>query len=201
MLTLTIPKQYQGAQSDNNFTIKSNTAAHAKTLYCRAKENLLQVNKWGKIAGGLSAKFQLTNNHGDSLYRQARVDDYIKIKLPAAGRNYDWVQIEAIQETGEGDHQKILIRVRPTTDPQSIENNTAHFLTNDATSSFIVERKHERVTASVIGRNELPNTQVDSLLYKIRNAIVGLLVMLGLNTPQWKALAKGFLTKTVTMTT
>ncbi len=197
MLTLTIPKQYEGAQSDNSFSIKANNMAQAKQLYARAKENLLQVNSWGKLAGGLSARFQLINHHGDALYREARANDFIKIKLPVAGKNYDWVQIEAIQETQQENNHQISMRVRPANDPQSTEKHPEHFFTTDATSSFIIERIGERVTAAVRGRNELPNMQTDNFLQKIRNAIIGLVAMLGLNKPQWKALAKGFLTKRI----
>ena len=48
--------------------------ADAEALYNQAKENLLNVNRWGKFAGGLSAKFQLTDTKGDALYRQARIN-------------------------------------------------------------------------------------------------------------------------------
>ena len=196
MLSLTLPKQYEGAQSDNSHAVKYTLVADAEALYNQAKENLLNVNRWGKFAGGLSAKFQLTDNKGDALYRQARINDYIKIRLPAAGMHYDWVNIEAIQETAyQADFQQIVIRVRPVNDPQAKEHCTEHFLTSNATSSFIVTRKNEKLTGAIHGRNELPNVSTGNFFYRIRNIFIGFMVMLGLNKPQWKALAKGLLTK------
>ena len=193
---ISLPKQKEGAQSDNCFTIKSNTLTEAENLYNNAKENLIHVNNWNKLAGGLSAKFQLTNSHGDALYRPAKEKDHIKIQLPVAGKHYDWVKIESIEEEKVDDlHEHITIKVRPTNDPLTSERDTAHFLTSDATSSFSIQRKGEKVTAAINGRNELPNTQTKGFFRKIRNAIIGLTVMLGLNTPQWKALAKGLVKK------
>jgi hypothetical protein len=87
------------------------------------------------------------------------------------------------------------MRVRPS-DPPRQKEETEHFFSKDATSSFIVERKGNVVTAYVRGRNELPNTEEpESFLKKIRNAAIALAAMAGLNTPQWKGLAKGIIDK------
>ena len=194
-----IPKQEVGAQSDTCFTLSANKLEEAEKIYFKAKENLVNVNRWHKIAGGLSAKFQLINKNGAALFGTAKVNDYIKIQLPAAGKKYDWVQIESIKEINEQNYfQQIIMKVRPADNPEKPEDKkttSEHFLTEEATSTFSIERKGEKVTAAVHGRNEIPNIKTNGFLQKIRNGIIGFLVMLGVNTPQWKALTKGFLTK------
>ena len=69
----------------------------------------------------------------------------------------------------------------------------AHFLSDDATSTFIISRKNNTITASVHGRNEKPNTEAAGLLDKIRNAIVGTTAVAGISKIQWKLLVKGLL--------
>ena len=88
----------------------------------------------------------------------------------------------------------IMMRVRPS-DPPRQQEETEHFFSKEATSSFIVERTGRKVQASVRGRNELPNLETPGLFNKIRNIFIGLGAMLGLNYPQWKGLVRGLLTK------
>jgi hypothetical protein len=56
-------------------------------------------------------------------------------------------------------------------------------------------RNSTRVTVSVSGRNEKPNTDTHDFLTSIRNVIVALGAMIGLNKPQWRSLAKGIIKK------
>ena len=193
-----IPKQEVTAQSDICFTLNTTKLEDAKQIYFKGKENLVNVNQWHKIAGGFSAKFLLINANGVALFGTAKVNDYIKIQLPTAGKNCDWVKIESIKEINEQNYyQQIIMKVRPEDNPENKKSTTEHFFTEGTTSTFAIERKGEKVTAAVHGRNELPNIKTNGLLHKIRNGIIGILVMLGINTPQWKALTKGLLTKQV----
>jgi hypothetical protein len=49
------------------------------------------------------------------------------------------------------------------------------------------------VTAEVHGRNEVPNTETDKTVDKVRNAVVGLGAITAFSAPQWKSLVKGLL--------
>jgi hypothetical protein len=92
-----------------------------------------------------------------------------------------------------GNEESVTLRVRPSPDPENQDTNTAHFFKDYATSSFRVQRKGNQVTASVHGRNEVPNTETEKALDKIRNAFVGATAVAGMSTPQWKGLVKGLL--------
>ena len=193
-----IPKQEVGSQSDICFTLNATKLEDAKQIDFKGKENLVNVNRWHKIAGSFNAKFQLINANGTALFGTAKVIDYIKIQLPTAGKNCDWVEIESIKKINEQNYyQQIIMKTRPVDNPENKKSVTEHFFTEDDTSTFSIERKKEKVTAAVHGRNELPNIKSNGLLQKIRNGIIGILVMFGINTPQWKALNKRLLTKQV----
>ena len=84
------------------------------------------------------------------------------------------------------------MKVRPSEDPVKKEG-VAHFLQNQATSSFIVKRKDTIVTAEVHGRNEKPNTSAKKVTDKIRNALVGTAATTGISKIQWQKLVKGIL--------
>jgi hypothetical protein len=85
------------------------------------------------------------------------------------------------------------MRVRPTGNPATPTDDTAHFFKDAATSSFIVERKGKKLLSAVYGRNEVPNTESSNIIDKVRNAIVGTTAILGISNVQWKNLAKGLI--------
>jgi hypothetical protein len=47
----------------------------------------------------------------------------------------------------------------------------------------------------VYGRNEKPNLNTKAVIDKLRNAIVGVTAIAGLNKPQWKSLVMGLLSE------
>jgi hypothetical protein len=163
------------------------------------RNRLLDVNKWHEYAGAASAKFFLTNQSGEELARTAQVGDFIRIDLPAApgnkeGDGYDWVYIEAIEDKSDsqGAIESIAMRVRPSAKPTSGEN-VAHFFKDNATSSFVVERNGRTLSAGEFGRNEVPNTEPDSFMDKVRNVLVGTTAIAGASNIQWKSLVKGLI--------
>jgi hypothetical protein len=163
------------------------------------KERLVNINGWGKLAGALSADFALTDDQGQEIDSYPRKGNYFKINIPApgiiTGEGYDWVQIEEVQEEGDGESESIAIRVRPASSPVNDKEDVAHFLTDEATSNFIVRGMGAKITAGVYGRNEKPNVKADTLLDKARNAIVGTGAVSGLAKLQWKGLVNGLLEK------
>ncbi|MNL25317.1 hypothetical protein D3C87_1467950 [compost metagenome] len=83
--------------------------------------------------------------------------------------------------------------VRPSANPLTDSQDTAHFLTNEATSTFQVKRVGNRIYAEEHGRNEVPNTDTKYTMDNIRNTFVGWGAKIGLSYPQWKSLVKGLL--------
>jgi hypothetical protein len=191
-----VPPQLQGAKSDIRYSIRTSGEEDGLQLYEKARQNLLDINRWQQLAGRFSAAFYLTDPVGKHVQRLPLQGDYIKIHLPAnADDKFDWVRIEAIEEQKLHAHFNwIVIRVRPS-DPPKQQEETEHFFSKEATSSFCVERVGRKVEASVHGRNELPNVEVPGFMNKLRNIVIALGAMTGLNYPQWKALVRGIVRK------
>jgi hypothetical protein len=190
-----VPDQHTGAKTDAEHKIIAENSEQAGKIYERARQRLLDVNHWHELCGKASAKFTLTDDNGNEVSRPAQINDHFKINIPApgntAGEGYDWVKIEAIEESENG--QMIAVRVRPAPDPRTPGEEIAHFFKDAATSTFTVERTGNEVMARVHGRNEEPNTTAEKVLDKVRNAIVAIGAMIGLSTPQWQSLVKGLL--------
>jgi hypothetical protein len=131
--------------------------------------------------------------------RAAEKGDHFKIDIPGpgpvTGDGYDWVQVEAIEESEKEDEQSIAIRVRPATNPNNNRKDVAHFFSDDATSCFMVKREHNKVTAAVYGRNEKPNTKTETLTGKARNAAIASGAVTGFSKLQWKSLVNGLVKK------
>lgn len=191
-----VPPQKTGAKSDIKYSIRTYGEKEGLELYEKARKNLLDINNWQQLAGKLSAEFKLTDPFGNLVQRLPLQGDYIRIHLPTSAEDkFDWVRIEAIEEQKyQNNLNWIMIRVRPS-DPPRQQEETEHFFSKEATSSFVVERTGRKVEASVKGRNELPNIKTSGLISKIRNLFIGFGAMMGLNYPQWRGLVKGVLTK------
>jgi hypothetical protein len=191
-----IAAQRSGGKSDIHYSKAADTDEEAKKLYEKARNNLLSINKWKQLSGKLSAAFLLTDHRGAAADRFPLNGDYIRIHLPGSpSGEFDWVRIERVEEEQPATHRKrIMIRVRPSDAPQEHEE-TEHFFSKEATSNFIVEKNANKITATVAGRNELPNLHRKGLFSKIRNLVISLLAIAGANAPQWKNLTKGIVEK------
>lgn len=198
-----IPEQRVGNQLDTFNSVTASSEEEARQLFLLAVNRLLDVNVWNKISGKLSSTFRLTDEKGSEIDGPARPGNHFKIDIPgpgpASGEGNDWVKVEALDDkrNPSGKNESVTLRVRPTADPENTEKDTAHFFDEAATSSFRVERDGNTVTASVHGRNEQPNTDVEKTSDKMRNALVGTGAVAGFSAPQWKALVNGLLDTSV----
>lgn len=197
-----LPEEEEGSQKDIDAKQEMSTIEEAKQLFTDAKNRLLQVNNWDKICGQGSAKFEVTDENGNKAEGVPKVGYHFKIDIPApgtkTGEGFDWVKVEAIEqnEDADNDNEFILMRVRPSSNPLAANDEIAHFFSDKATSNFLVMREKKVVTAAVLGRNEVANTEIKvSFFDKIRNAIVGIGAAGGLSNPQWKSLVNGLLGK------
>jgi hypothetical protein len=133
------------------------TAAHA---FLRAKAKLFAVNDWSTMPSPTST-FELFDSHGRPRHSdKLLVDDYIRIELPLPGNiPANWVQVTDIQVT----ETEAEFTVVPSADPQRDQTDESapieHFFGPEASSTFRVERRSNRLIACEIGRNERVNNQ------------------------------------------
>jgi hypothetical protein len=199
-----LPAQTRGESTTTSSSVTAGKEPEAKAIFERASIRLMDVNQWTDHCGALTAGFQLTDDEGEPLEGRAAIGDYIRIDIPgpggAEGHGYDWVKIEKLdqrltparEDAEEGTLS--LLQVRPCHDPRKKDNDvTAHFLEDSATSTLIIERDGKKVSASVFGRNEVPNTLTPEMGDNVRHAVVGTLGAIGLSKIQWKALVQGLL--------
>ncbi len=193
-----IPAQEEGTQVDIAGSIKASDSNEAKILYLQARDRLFDIANWSNISKGLSAEFVLTDQYGSPKKGIPAVHDHFRIDIPgpgtSAGEGFDWVRVEMVEDNKDPDTntEYTLIKVRPSEDPAKQEG-VAHFLQEKATSSFIVKREGNLITAAVHGRNEKPNTESKKLTDKIRNTVIGTAAVIGIAAIQWQKLVKGLL--------
>ncbi len=172
------------------------TVDEAEDAFVAAKERLLHPDRWHRLAGAMSAEFELCNGRGEPQGRAVRAGDLLRIQVPGpSGMADDWVRVEALTYDDYPDDQReeLALRVRPTTAPGSSSDATAHFFNEESTSSFVIARSGNILTAAYHGRHEVPNSSGDSLLRKARNVVTALGGLLGFSNLQWKALLRGLL--------
>ncbi|ACU63789.1 hypothetical protein [Chitinophaga pinensis] len=193
-----IPVQYTGEETETSAERENGNEQAAIAVFQRAVKRLQHVNEWGKLCGALSSSFQLVDKLGEEIDETANAGLFIRIDIPGpgntAGKGYDWVSIEQVEEIQLSEHQQLFfIRARPSGHPQQKHAGTAHFLKEEATSSFVVTRDENIVTATVYGRNEMPNTDTEDTIDKMRNAVIGAAGAIGISKLQWKALVNALL--------
>ncbi len=194
-----IPTQYKGAKTGASTFEETATRHDAILLFEKAKDRLLDVNRWQKLCGDEGAEFALTDEDGTEVNKHAAVGDLIRIKLPAPpnpeGDGYDWVRVEEFENKKDmlKDMEVFGFRVRPVQSPFERDPEAAHFYTSSATSTFLVMRISSIVTALERGRNEVPNDKPFALISKLRNWLVAVAAWLGLSKSQWTKLVKGFI--------
>lgn len=193
-----IPQQQEGKQVDITETIKAIGSDEAKHLFLQGRSRLFDVANWSNFSKGISASFILTDKYGKPKQGIPVADDHFRIDIPgpgvSAGEGYDWVRVELVEDNmdPDSDTEHALIKVRPSADPAKQEG-VAHFLDEHATSSFIVRRDGNLITAGVHGRNEKPNTEAKKITDKLRNTVIGTLAVVGIAAIQWQKLVKGLL--------
>jgi hypothetical protein len=193
-----IPGQQSGGFNDTVSSLTLNSEGEALAHFEIVKARFLDVNSWGSISNSL-AEFCLTDSKGRQKNGEPEEGDYIRINLPAPGtdsaNSYEWVQVEYMihKKSMLSDYESLTMLVRPAQEPLTGSKGTAHFFTEDATSTLMVRRDKHRIYAEVHGRNERPNTEVSSVLAVVRNVIMSLGAILGFSKLQWKALVNGLI--------
>ncbi len=194
-----IPENYTGRIIDTDDTIEFDTIEEAESFFEEVKLRLLNVNSWSKIAGILTADFQVVDAEGKEVNRPVRKGDYFKIDVPGPGsldgEGYDWVRVEAVNSTSEADVESLGIRVRPCANPQDADDHISHFYSEQSTSNFVVTREGKKITAGVYDRNTKPNVDAEKPFSKIRHYLVGLSAVVWFSKYQWFKLVEGLLNR------
>ena len=192
-----VPAQFAGQEIETDATKELKDEARAKNSYNVAKKKLLDVNNWKRIAGTISAQFQIIDEKGEEVTRDVRKGDHLRINIPGPGSKegdgYDWVLVEELKEINRGSLQSVGFRVRPDENPFGKKNETSHFYSKEATSSFIICRENSQLISWIIDRNLLPNTRSGSLVDKVRDVVVGVSAIAGFSKVQWQQLADGLI--------
>lgn len=194
-----VPKNYEGKQTELKYAVVADNREEAIQLFQKACERLRDVSAWHKICDIAGAEVSIIDENGNENQRLAQEGDYLQIDIvgpgSSAGDGYDWVKVELIEENSRpnGEEESMAMRLRPCDNPTKPGEETAHFFNEEATSTFIIERKGNTVTAAYFGRNEVPNTGSEKLIDKVRNVAISAFAMLGLSEVQWKSLIKGLL--------
>ena len=194
-----VPEQKVGSEINASASETLPTEEDAILYYEVVKARLLNVNKWFELAKLPLSSFKLFDHSCRVADRNACEGDYIRIDIPGpgtkTGQGYDWVVIESIVEEDEEHASVVSMTVRPSPHPLSGDPHTAHFLKEDASSTFQIKRSGNLVIAEQHGRNEVPNRDTAHRLDNLRNTVVGWSTMLGFSYPQWKSLVKGLVKK------
>jgi hypothetical protein len=185
-----VPSQLDGLEKDITHSIITPTIEDAEDWFVDAKERLMAVNNWKKWTVMTSAEFRLTDSHGNAVNRRARKGDHIRIDLPESfdtAGGFDWVTIEAIEYDDYPDlmTETFAMRLRPSIHPQDKKGHEVLDSSGtEATSTFVIERRGKRLSATYHGRNEADDSHSD--------VIISTSSWLGLSDIQCAALIKGF---------
>jgi hypothetical protein len=186
----------EGIQKQFSETAEFDTVEAARQFFQIARKRMLDVNNWQQLCDGLSSTFRLRNAHGEPVgHRLPEPGDYMQIDIPGPGPQngdgHDWVRVEALEDNKSTTADEMaLMRVRPAASPLNVQGEVAHFLDDQATSTFVVFRIGSRVTAEVFGSDEVANTEATGLLDKVRNVATAVASWLGFSDVQWKSLVK-----------
>ncbi len=194
-----VPANVAGKPLDIEHTVTADTAIASLIIYNRACKRLKNPAVWKRLAGVLSADFELFVTMGEE-EREIFAGDYISIDIPGpgskAGNGLDWVKVEKIeQDIITGADESFGITLRAAKKPEGPDEGIAHFFNGHATSSFIIQRTGQTIKANYYGRNEVPNTKDVTVIDKLRNSIIATGALAGLSNLQWDALLKGLLAK------
>lgn len=192
-----VPAQTDGPSKSFKEFRSFSSPEQAKAHYHVVKERLKDINHWHRYATIPSAVFQLVDKDAKFKSGAPEPGDFVRIDLPGPGEpdgsGYDWVRVEHVGEAEANEEEQFALKLRPAPNPlEGNENDTAHFFSDAATSTFIVSVAKEKVTLEYHGRNEVLNKD-GGFINKVRNAVTGIMAWLGLSDIQWKTLINGLI--------
>lgn len=127
-----------------------NTEEEAEKAFSKSVEKLFNVEKWSKLPG-IASRFELYGKDGaKKSSKEPAVGDHLRILIPGPMPE-NWVEIIDIKKS----ENVASFTVKPDMDPQEkYEKDVEHFFSDNARSTFKVERKGKVLEGSEIGENE-----------------------------------------------
>jgi hypothetical protein len=189
-----IPGNKAGKAVDLDTERVFDSPQRAATVYRQVRESLLHPPTWQRLAAQGSASFHKDGEEHAPL----KEGDYVKIRIPGpapqTGEGFDWVQVDRIDDRViAGTDESFVLTLKVCANPENPNAGIAHFFARDASSTFLLERKGEKLKLSYRGRNEKPNLEIPKLGDKIRNLVVSAGALAGISELQWKSLLEGLL--------
>ncbi|MGA0558258.1 hypothetical protein ACO2Q8_16480 [Larkinella sp. VNQ87] len=123
----------------------------ARNAFNQARERLFAINRWSNLSS-LTADFMLHDSDGNPKTGQPEIGDSIRIDLPGPVPE-NWVRVVELVD----EENKAGFTARPCADPRETGVETEHFFTDEATSTFWLERQGTALVACQIGENEQTN--------------------------------------------
>lgn len=134
----------------------------AKEMFLLAKERLLDVNDWNSLFNNTNYSISLTDNKGQKLHRDARVDDLIQISAAndIGNTSETWIRITAIQYDFFPDirSESISLLLEISFSPSGVGVDP----TQQSVETILIKREGFVVTAHCNAGNELPGSNAET---------------------------------------
>ena len=157
--------------------------AAAKKEFSNAKKRLFNIAKWSEESG-IKSTFELYDNQVRKTNQDPKTGYFMKIILPGLPMD-NWVEITDVVER----ENLVSFTVHPCPDPQTSEDKTKHFFVKEASSTFQIELKENKIRACEIGKNETINNQDEAGNRSAINTLIAEGGWAGIQKIQWKSLA------------
>ncbi len=189
-----IPVQQQGIKKEFTSARRFTTLADAQLCYATAVSRLMNVNHWHELTA-MRSTFRIMSKNFKQQKRRAKLNDFIAIGIPAPenpdGAGFDWVRVVNLKFLTGRRKEQCLLTLQPC--PMQGAENTAHFFSEGASSSFLLTRSGNIVTSAYYGRNELPNMDTSGVKETVRNIAIAAGAMLGFSDAIWGPLTVSFI--------
>ncbi len=193
------PVNKKGSENNAMSFLICQSETEAFERFKKLSQNLLKIDSWNVNAGKNPTEFFVYKDgkENQDLSLLVKENDLVKIKIPAPknklGNGFDWVIVHKIQSIESVDMKAFLLQMKPHSCPENSNGNTAHFYTEDASSTFILAKKNKTIQFSIHGRNEIPNTKNVGFLNSCRNLFVGGGGIFGGSKLQWQDFTEEFI--------
>jgi hypothetical protein len=183
-----------GEKATDKFFSSQNEFANeaiAESEFERSKRKLFSVNEWSNMPG-ITSSFQLYKAKGEIKFtNNPEEGDFIMISLPG-NLPENWVKIIEIKDSFD----TAEFTVSPSPQPKRTkinkieeEEETEHFFTSDATSTFMIKRDGKIIYAYEVGKDETINNQGEEAAgRKWINTLIAAGGWLGFQKIQWEKL-------------
>jgi hypothetical protein len=150
-----VPAREQGDLKDVACSITAPDTDEAEYAFVDAKDRLLDINSWNKYCPAIGIGFRLTDSHGIGVGRHARKGDLMRMQRLNSDINkpegFDWAVIEAIEYDDYPDVSMEVFAIRLKTAANPLNKEVQE--DNDATATFVIERRQSKLYAAYHGRN------------------------------------------------